>query len=340
MASTWIDQKYVGMISNRLEQFKQKDRELYNFRCPICGDSQKSRTKARGWIFSKKGKLRFYCHNCGQSMLFGNFLKTIDIILHQEYLKEVFIENNVYNPIPEPAVDICKIQIPKYKKESPLKNLTKVSSLPVDHYAKKYIMSRKIPSHIHYKLFFAPKFKTWVNSFIPDKFKDLNKDEPRLIIPFIDRDKNFFGCQGRALIATKQRYITIIADEDKPKVYGLDATDLSKHVYVFEGPIDSMFIENSIAMCGADLSQSIDINKSNSTIVFDNEPRSLQIVKKIDKYARLGYRVCLWPDRMNGKDVNEMILNGHDSDEIKIIIDKNSYSDLEANLQLQMWRKC
>ena len=225
--SLWIDQKYINLISIRLEQFKQKDRELFNFRCPVCGDSQRSKIKARGWIFNKKGKYRFYCHNCSASMTFSNFLKSLDVVLHQEYMKDVFIENNLDNPLPLSKPDITKIEVPKYKIDSPLKNLTKISSLAWDHPVKKYVMSRKIPSNVQYKIFFCPKFRSWVNTFIPDKFADIEKDEPRLILPFLDREKNFYGCQGRSFSKTGNRYITVLLDEDKPKVFGLDTVEFS-----------------------------------------------------------------------------------------------------------------
>jgi hypothetical protein len=341
MMSLWIDQKYIGLISNRLDRFRQKGQGLYNFRCPVCGDSKKNKTKARGWFLNKDGKYRFYCHNCSASMSFPNFLKSLDVVMHQEYMRDVFLENNFVNPKPISKPDVTKIERPQYRYDSPLKSLTKVSSLPADHPVKKYVMSRKIPSNVQYKLFFCPKFKEWVNSFLPDKFPDIEKDESRLILPFIDRDKNFFGCTGRSLSKTSSiRYITILSDENKPKVFGLDSVNFDKTVYVFEGPIDSMFIPNSIAMCGSDLSAELSIDKNRCIVVFDNEPRSPQTVKKIDKYIEFGYKVCFWPERIKGKDVNEMVLNGHDPDEIKIIIEKNSYSGIEAKLQLQMWRKC
>lgn len=339
--SLWIDDKYVNLISSRLPRFKRKNKSLYNFRCPLCGDSSKSSTKARGWIFEKSNKFLFYCHNCSASMLFGNFIKQIDPVLYIEYQREKFIENNVTNPSIESKPDITKISVPKFlSNNSPLKALKKISSLPVDHVFKKYVMTRKIPSHHHYRLFYCDKFKAWVNTFVPDKFTDLSKDGPRLIIPLIDREKKFFGCQGRSLNDRDIRYITILQDESKPKVFGLDTCNVSKSFYVFEGPIDSLFIENSIAMCGSDLSQTLDVNKELATVVFDNEPRSKQIVDKIEKYIKNNYRVCLWPKSVNGKDVNEMILNGHEPEELKILIDKNTFHGLQAKLNLQMWRKC
>ena len=153
--SLWIDEKYINLISNRLPRFKRKQQGLYNFRCPICGDSEKSKIKARGWIFEKSGKMRFYCHNCSASMLIGTFIKSIDPTLYIDYQREKFIENNISKPNNHPAPDITKFSQPKFiNNNSPLKTLKKISSLPVDHVFKKYIMSRKIPSYHHYRLFY------------------------------------------------------------------------------------------------------------------------------------------------------------------------------------------
>ena len=338
--SIWLDLKYINIISIRLERFKEKNKELFNFRCPICGDSQKNKNKARGWIFNKKGNFLFFCHNCSASMSFSNFLKNLDVILHQDYNKEKFIENNFNNPLPIFKPDITKNIIPKYRIDSPLSSLTKISSLPWDHPVKKYILNRKIPSNRHYKIFLCNKFKTWVNSFLPDKFKDFDKDECRLILPFLDKENNFFGCQARNFSSLGSRYITILLDDESPKLFGLDTVNFSKPVYIFEGPIDSLFIDNSIAMCGSDLSKAFINDKKKCTIIFDNESRSIQIVKKIGKYIDLGYNVCLWPKQVKGKDLNEMILNGHESEELKILIDKNTFFGIEAKLNLQMWRDC
>lgn len=339
--SIWIDHKYINLVSVRLQRFKQKDKELYNFRCPICGDSEKSKIKARGWIYSKKNILRFYCHNCNASMRIDAFIKTLDPILYSEYQREKFIENNVINPIIEPIKDIKKFSPPKFmNSDSPLKKLKKISALSIDHPFKKYVISRKIPSQHHYRIFYCDKFKQWVNTFIPNKFPNIDKDGSRLILPMIDKEKNFFGCQGRSLDSREIRYITVLIDEDKPKIFGLDTCDMKKSFYILEGPIDSLFIENSIALCGSDISKTIDFNKNLATIVFDNEPRSKQIVQKMSKYMDMGYKICFWPDHIKGKDINEMIMNGHDVEEIKIIIDKNTYKDLEAKLHLQHWRKC
>jgi hypothetical protein len=207
------------------------------------------------------------------------------------------------------------------------------------HPAKKYIVRRKIPNKYHSKLFYAPKFQQWVNSYIPGKFKEGVKDEPRLIIPFIDQRGNFFGCQGRSFDPKSTlRYITIIVDENQPKVFGLDDIDISKKLYVTEGPIDSMFLPNSIAMAGADL-QELPLDKSNTVFVYDNEPRNDEIIKRLEKTIDRGYNVCIWPGTLQQKDINDMILAGLREPDIKLIIDNNSYRGLEAKMALSVWKR-
>lgn len=338
--ASWVDHKYVSLMSNRLTMFKQTNKETYTFRCPICGDSQKSKIKSRGYIFPKGGKLRFYCHNCGASMHLGQLIKEVDGLLYEDYIKEQFIETNFKQPVREIVSDITNTTPPRFISNSPLGNLKKISQLEFNHPAKRYIDSRKIPPNKHFKLFYAPKFKHWVNSFIPNKFSSLTTDEPRIVIPLLDKNRDFFGCQGRALSDKGPRYYTIILNDETPRLFGLDTCDLNKYTYCFEGPIDSLFIPNAIAMCGSDLTKNMNMNKRNMVICFDNEPRSLQIVEKISKYIDNEYNVCLWPSNIKGKDINEMILNGHPVEELTITIDKNTFSGLDAKLKLQMWRKC
>jgi len=85
---SYIDTKYVNLLSSRLLLFKRKNEGLYNFRCPFCGDSQKSKTKARGYFYQKRTDLFFRCHNCGESTTFSNFLKKLDGVLYKDYALE------------------------------------------------------------------------------------------------------------------------------------------------------------------------------------------------------------------------------------------------------------
>ena len=83
-----VDSKYIGVVSSRLLKFKRVKADLYNFRCPICGDSQKHKNKARGYLYAVKADMNFRCHNCGASMTFSNFLKEVDPVVHKQYIVE------------------------------------------------------------------------------------------------------------------------------------------------------------------------------------------------------------------------------------------------------------
>jgi hypothetical protein len=340
MNTLWIDLKYANLLSGKLEFFKVKKNNPYlaNCRCPFCGDSQKNKYKARGYVFQHKNEIGYKCHNCGIAYSFSTFLKNIDFIMYEEYTKEVYLSKNNIVEKREPVADITKIVTPKFLNAgSPLRKLKRISQLPWDHPAKRYVDKRKIPPEMHYKLFYCPKFFDWTNSIVPDKIT-ATKEEPRLIIPFLKEDSNMFGYQGRSFDPkSKLRYITIML-EDYPKIYGLERVNKNQTVYVFEGPIDSMFIKNSVAMAGADVT--LDDTFIKPVFVYDNEPRNKDIVKRIDSCIEKGYNVVVWDDTFPQKDINDMILAGHDVEHIKIVIDKRTFSGLEAKVELMKWRKC
>lgn len=338
-----IDLKYAGLLSYRLDMFKVKQNNPYraNFRCPICGDSQKSKLKARGWILEKENSAIVYCHNCQASLSMRNFLKFLDHNLYNDYIVDSLIESKGPSSVRIKPLDKLRKRNPIYtKKGSPLLSIKKVSALNFDHRAKKYLASRQIPSQQQYRVYYAHKFNEWVNSIIPDKLPSLEKDSPRLVLPFLDRNGVLFGFNARALGNESLRYITIMIDEDRSKIFGLDQINFSQKYYVIEGPIDSLFIPNSLAMAGADGNVSGLENLENAVFVFDNEPRNKEIVNRMSKCIEQGLKVCIWPEKTSFKDINDGILEGLEKNEILDIINLNTYSDLEAKLQLSFWKKC
>jgi len=334
--SLWLERKYVNLLSPQLRNFKWTTENTARCSCPICGDSKTDKHKARFYFFQKNSKYFVYCHNCGASTTFINFMKNKDVELHEEYVKEMLMEKmNEGVEKPKEKLDFRK---PKFlSKNSILASLRRVSQLENDHRAKIFVLGRKIPTHQHYRLFYAPKFNEWVNSIIPDKLpKDF--DEPRLVIPFIDKQGEVFAFQGRALKPnSKQRYITIFLDEDRPKVYGLDVVDRTKKHYVVEGPIDSLFIPNCLAMGGADIPYS-ELNK-HSVMVYDNQPRNREVIKKIEKAIEKKVSVVIWPENIKAKDINDMVLEGMTPEEILGVLETNTYTYLEAELKLMEWKK-
>lgn len=338
----WLERKYTSLLSSRLERFTLRG-NVASFRCPVCGDSKISKYKTRGTIVLKPTGAFFYCHNCHLPMKFGDFLKFVDPLIFDDYLKEVLAEK--YADKAKPAtIDDSKFETkPEFKRvDDKLKQLRKVSQLPHSHPVRGVVDKRLIPPSQHHRLYYAPKFKEWTNSIIPGKFDNLDHDEPRLIIPFLDQDGVFYGFQGRSFRKkTNLRYITIMIDEDKSKVFGLDQVDFSKPVKVVEGPIDSLFVKNSLASAGGKIHkemEKLEVDRSNTTVIYDNEPRNHHNVVNIQEASEMGYPVVIWPEDNQLKDVNDMVLHGEIPD-IDAYLEAHTYSTLRAKLELQKWRK-
>ena len=316
-----IDSKYIGLVSSRLIKFKRVKSDLYNFRCPICGDSKKNKTKTRGYLYTIKADVNFRCHNCGASMTFSNFLKEVDPVIHKQYVFERFKQGNTGRGtvVEEP---IFKFEKPKFKTNIDLPLASTVES------SRTYLEKRKLdPTQFYY----AEKFVEYVNS----RKQNLNmKEHPRIIIPLY-YEKNLVGVQGRSLDSNSVKYITTIFYNEAPKIYGLDNIRRDAPVFVTEGPFDSTFLLNSIAMCGADG----DVRKwgvSTPVWVYDNEPRSKEITERISNTIARGESVVIWPTNINEKDINDMVLAGHD---VQSIVESNTYSGLEAKLQFTTWKR-
>ena len=328
---SFIDLKYINAVSPRLEKFTKKKDYLYNFRCPYCGDSKKNKNRARGFFFRVKADMVFKCHNCGVGRTLTNFLKDMDINLHDQYVMERY-KNGLTGKGTTTASPKFEFEKPKFKKVQSL-NLEKISELNTTHLARQYLQNRKIKDLD--KFYYCPKFKKWTNEIAgKEVFADITYDGPRIIIPLRDEEGNMFGFQGRSLSNDKLRYITIMLDESKPKVYGLDNVNPKRDVYVTEGPFDSHFLTNAIAMCGSDVNLStLDYQ---FVYAYDNEPRSREIVNRIETTIKTGAKVVIFPKEIAEKDLNDMVLAGHD---VQSLVESNTFQGLEAQLKLNTWKK-
>ena len=331
--SSYIDLKFINDISNRLGQFKKKTDYLFNFRCPHCGDSQKSKTKARAYLYRIKNDMFFKCHNCGQGQNLANFIKFIDPKLYEQYLLERYKKSAPATPNPK-----FDFKPTKFTDQTPIDDLKSIKDLPENHPARLYCVNRKIPEKYFDKLFLSDKFMTLVNEVKPNTYK-ITKDHPRLIIPFYDTTGKVFAFQGRAFGKEQPKYLTIKLDENKQKVYGLDKVNFQKHIYITEGPIDSLFVDNCLAAGGADLFLKNKIPNENITYIFDNEPRNKEIVNRMYKVIEQDFNVVIWPEDLQLKDVNDMIMSGLTKLELQNIISNNTYSKLSALTKLNYWKK-
>ena len=298
---------------------------------------------------------------------FSNFLKDIDSQLYSEFVLESYREGHTGKgtsiPLPE-----FKFKPPKFEKNI-LDDLEKISDLNKTHIARRYLEARKLPLNSFY---FCPKFKEWTNTH-KKVFKDTRYDESRIIIPLRDKD-GIFGYQGRSVYPqSKIRYITVMLDDSKTKIYGMDRVNEKETIYVTEGPFDSHFINNAIAMCGSDVNlSSYDYR---FVYTFDNEPRSREIINKIEteikkgnkeafaemkkkssdvskgfskqifvekivkvieEKGRIENKVVIFPKHITEKDLNDMVLAGHD---VKSVVESNTYQGLEATLKFTQWKK-
>lgn len=329
---SFIDEKYINLSSSFLDKFSKKRVGVYNFRCPYCGDSKKHKNKARGYLIRKKGDFLFKCHNCGVGRSLSTFLKEQAPHLYDEYLMEHYKEGHTGKGTPIPTPVLPSFDKPVFKSNNVL-DLTPVSQLNKSHHARGYLLGRGIPEDKLDRLYYCPNFKEWTNKQ-KKIFENINKDEDRIVIPLLDREGNLFGYQGRSLDPKNtMRYITIMLDEDAPKIFGLDQIDENETVYVTEGPFDSFFVPNSIAMCGSDVDLSTYDYKF--VFVYDNEPRNGEIVKKIAESAKQGHKVVIFPQNILEKDLNEMVNAGIN---VRDVIESNTYSGLEAQLKLSSWK--
>ena len=328
---SFVDTKYIGLVSVRLQKFSKKKEGLYAFRCPYCGDSQKNKNKTRGYIYAFKNDHNYKCHNCGVSKSFTNFLKDQDTMLHDQYVMERY-KSGLTGKATSAPIPVIPSSKPNFTKKD--FDLERISELNKSHPARTYLEKRKIPDRCLRELYYCDNFKQWTNDQ-KYTFSDVSNDEPRIIIP-LKKDRTIFGFQGRSLSPkNKLRYITIMLDDEAPKIYGLDKINKSKPIYIVEGPFDSLFLENSVAMAGSDLDPRT-FGWSDYIWVYDNEPRNREIVNRIESTIDRGDKVVIWPSTIDEKDINDMFNSGIDP---QSVIESNIYQGLQAKLKLNNWKK-
>ena len=329
----YVEDKYIRFLNTRLDKFKNVKSGLYNFRCPYCGDSQKHRNKARGYFFLKKSEYIFKCHNCGMGRSLGNFLKDQAPDLYDQFVLEKYRAGATGKGRHTPDY---KPKSAKPNFSSKVSDLQSIADLNKKHAAREYLEKRQIPQDKLSSLYYTERFKTWINSKKPGTFQSLQNDRGRIIIPLIGKDGKWFGVQGRSLLPNStMRYITILFDDDKQKVFGLNNVNESEAVYVVEGPIDSLFLANSIAMAGSDIDPRT-FGWSDYIWVYDNEPRNRQIVERITKSIDRGDKVVIWPQSVTKKDINDMILVGLDPQKI---VKQHTYQGIQAKIKLTEWKR-
>jgi len=341
--SIYIDKKFVNFVGASLEKFVWKKDTLASCRCPICGDSTKNKNKTRGFFFVNKNKYFYKCHNCGVSCNLYGFLEKVSPSLCKEYSLEVWKDGDGLKTKKktEPVVAIKKIK-KKYTIELP-----SVSELPPNHPCRTFVELRKIPRTAWKYLYYAEDFGTWART-INSESADALEQSSRLVIPIVNEKGELVGAQGRALSITGDRnarktarYITIKTEGQEHKGwFGLDRVDTGT-VYVVEGPLDSLFIPNCVAMIGLSDALNVPSHLKSRSLVYliDNEPRNEAVVLTIEKLLDQDKKVCIWPDHIKHKDLNDMIMAGMTEKELIKTIKENTVSGLSGKIKFNNWKK-
>ena len=345
--SIYIDRKYLLLVSSRLRNFKQKKDDLFNFSCPFCGDSKKNKLKSRGYIYRKNNDYFYICHNCSVSTTFSKFLNNIDLEYFRQYSLDRYLDGETGTAnYKKPVIKLVgrtmfdKVFVKKSVKLIKNDKCQTINSLSDGHYAKEYIRKRMIPEKFWDEIFFTEKYKDLLDEMFPNHGKDNIPNDDRIVLFYTNQNAEITNVSGRALSETNVRYCTVKITDEK-KLFGMHRLSFDDKIYVLEGQFDSFFIPNSIASGDSNLggvAQSL--NNKECVLVFDNEPRNKEIVKQINRAIEDGYNVTLFPDAVPYKDINDMIINGMSADEIKKIIDDNTYQGLTAKIKFIEWKKC
>jgi hypothetical protein len=303
----------------------------------------------RGYIYRKDNGLFFKCHNCGEGTSIGNIIKRLDGNLYKEYIMERYSsgEGGRHTNFKAPTIIIPSPKFDKISTDITYENAERCDKLPRNHFCIEYLKNRQIDEKHYSKLYYTSHYKQFCDEIYPNHGKEID-DDKRLVIPFYDEYNSLIAVSGRALenASEKLRYVTMRTNESKDKlIYGLNTVNKNKTVYIVEGPIDSIFLDNCIASGDANLKLAakklIDIgfNKENIILCPDREPRNREIVKIINTFIEEDFRVCLFPEKMMGKDINEMIQLGYSEHEIQDIIDEHTYNGLRLRMEFITWKK-
>ncbi len=341
-----LDKKFINLASGMLRNFKWKRNSLANCSCPICGDSKKDKKKARGYFYEKHSRFFYKCHNCGHWSNLYKFLTAVNPQLAKEYSLESIRNNIASIQSPKKEEVLIKKKNPPRDKHNILNDLMCLVDLKKDHPAVEFANIRIIPKQHWGILYYTDDFGALMKSMDPES--PAVGAEPRLVIPFFNSHGDVVAVQGRAINMTSEanarktiKYLTVKSDKSIDRLwYGLWRCNPKKRIYAVEGPIDSLFLKNAVAMVGAGSIGQIPIRLEETDLVYvlDNEPRNKQIVQYNKKLIEMGKTVCIWPSKIEEKDINDMAYK-ISTREIQKLIDENSYSGLKAKIKLMEWRK-
>lgn len=342
----WLEDKYVHLVKSQLDRFTSKGHaHTYNFRCPLCGDSEKSKLKTRGYIYPAHNKLFFKCHNCNISLPFVALLKQLSLSLYNDYLFEKFRENALTAPEPVqqplPATQTQTLAVHPLLGQVPVYDvLSQRDVLSPCHAVYAFCHDRLIPDTALKRLYCTKQAFSLIQPLVgDDKTKGLVDAVPYLLQPLKNANSAWIGVQIRRI--DKKEFYTFRWADDPLKMFGLDAMDASKTVFVVEGPIDSLFLPNAIAACGSDLLSAVHNAEDkgylmpNRVLIWDNEPRNSQVRQEMKTAIKMKESLVIWTPDLP-KDINDMVREGID---VQAVIANRTFSGISAEVRYSEWVK-
>ena len=342
------------LVSNRLDGFKSLGNDIYNMRCPICMDSKKNKHKKRGFIYDKKGKTRYACHNCGANLTFYQFLEHIDSNVFAQFKMEMFKSKSGIKVEKEViAIELESSNTSKKFSTNYIKNCKSLIDITENdelYSVKEYCINRGLPLDLFSKIYATNNINN-ITKLIP-KFAE--KDYPVsmcMVLPFYKKDNSYDYIQCRSIeedCPDYARFLTLEINPDSVKLWGEFRINWEEPVYVLEGAIDAMFITNSVAMAGASVNSVFNYIKmkqlqdngkediKNIVVCMDNDYKSNpQILKLLKKRLTEGYSVVIYDKEFKWKDINDAVIKGNWSQEkVNLYIKSRTFNGLRATLEL------
>ena len=294
--------RYIVLAAERLGNCVISGYKI-NLRCNICGDG-KSKRKKRGYlVYDKKRNVIYYkCFNEGDCECAGEgnawsgkkWLRHTAPDIYKAFRSEALVSNKTFE------INLTEVSETSAREEEE-KNIN--AFLPIDRCSPEYFsavkdfcLKRMIP-------------RKYIKTFL---VAESGKYNGRLIIPFKDTSGNNYF-QARTLFNQTPKYLNFTGNRNHA-IFGINEVKSDKPVIVLEGPIDSMFVENSVATLGCSYSESVQeiLNNFNSIYLFDNDKAGYSASKRM---LEKGRPVFLWKRYLqdngineNVKDINELVI--------------------------------
>lgn len=322
----------------RLRNFKQrKSVSVWNFSCPICGDSTKNKRKARGFIYNKNGQYNMTCKNCNAGYSLANFIKIYFNDLYAPFffipaLKQTNTSLFIDTPNTEPPVILTSTQFPFF---IPYYN---------SDVACKFIDNRRIPRNKLKEVFYIDDINNLIEQYEHLGYTALKYKSSRLVFVIRSYNNEIIGFITRALNKNdKIRYYNIKCLQ-LPLIYGMPFLNRKERVWIVEGLIDSLFLPNALSANSSSFNHVIDFCKEQNindfVCVYDNEPHNNQITKIIEQTINNNYSTVIFSSfPYSGKDINEIVVkNALSPEQVLKLLEERVYSSLRAKLEYSKWK--